>query len=212
CPGRPPFARVGAGTGAVLPAPHQDPHELLASPPPVAFLDQLPRLGVPFSSGHVIVSTVLPYAPRLLTAIHAVGLEMQIVFNRDSVMALPGGVSKASGLVVALGRLGMSRHNTVGVGDGENDHAFLAQVRFAVAVGAAVPALKASADWVPPAANGAGVRELVAALLDDDLTAVRARTPPRTVAVGTTADGTPVTVPLFGTNLLVTGSPPSARV
>src|SRR5262245_37892305 len=200
------FDLVVAENGAVLFEPRQERHELLANPPSVAFLGELTQLGVPFSAGHVIVSTVLPYAARLLTAIHSLGLEMQIIFNRDSVMALPGGVSKASGLVLALGRLGMSRHNTVGVGDAENDHAFLAQVGLAVAVGDAVPALKTIADWVTAAPDGAGVRELITVLIDDDLASVRARIPPSTVSVGTTTDGTPVTVPLFGTHLLVTGS------
>ena len=45
-------------------------------------------------------------------------------------------------------RLGLSRHNTVGVGDAENDHAFLSACGCAVAVAGALPALREKADHV----------------------------------------------------------------
>ena len=44
-------------------------------------------------------------------------------------MVLPAGVNKATGLAAALAELGLSPHNVVGVGDAENDHAFLQPVR-----------------------------------------------------------------------------------
>ena len=44
-------------------------------------------------------------------------------------MVLPSGVNKATGLAAALSELGLSPHNVVGVGDAENDHAFLAPLR-----------------------------------------------------------------------------------
>jgi len=39
-----------------------------------------------------------------------------------------------SGLDAALNAMGLSEHNVVGVGDAENDHAFLAHCEFSVAV------------------------------------------------------------------------------
>ena len=65
----------------------------------------------------------------MLEAIRDLGLELQIIFNKGAVMVLPAGVNKASGLAVALARLGLSPHNVVGVGDAENDHAFLRCLR-----------------------------------------------------------------------------------
>jgi len=56
----------------------------------------------------------------------ALGLELQVVFNKGAVMVLPSGVSKATGLRAALAELDLSPRNVVGVGDAENDHAFLA--------------------------------------------------------------------------------------
>ena len=61
----------------------------------------------------------------VLEAIRELGLELQIIFNKGAVMVLPSGVNKATGLAAALEELGLSPHNVVGVGDAENDHAFL---------------------------------------------------------------------------------------
>ncbi len=54
---------------------------------------------------------------------------------------------------------------TVGVGDAENDQAFLRMCGLAVAVDNALPAVKTIADVVTTEARGAGVRELIAGLL-----------------------------------------------
>ena len=48
-------------------------------------------------------------------------------------MVLPAGVNKASGLAAALTRLQLSPLNVVGIGDAENDHAFLRACGCAVA-------------------------------------------------------------------------------
>ena len=62
----------------------------------------------------------------MLETIRELGLELQVIFNKGAVMVLPTGVNKATGLAAALDELGLSPHNVVGVGDAENDHAFLA--------------------------------------------------------------------------------------
>src|SRR5207249_11989780 len=121
------FGLVSAENGAVLFGPHTRHVEDLGGPPPAAFLAGLEHRSVPFSTGRIIVSTVVPYERQVLATIRSLGLELQIVFNKESVMVLPSGVSKESGLRAALQRLGLSMHNTVGVGDAENDHAFLAR-------------------------------------------------------------------------------------
>src|SRR5204863_455237 len=59
-----------------------------------------------------------------------------------------------------------------GVGDAENDHAFLAYCERGVAVANALPALKEMADLVTRADHGAGVVELIDHLLADDLAGV----------------------------------------
>ena len=72
-----------------------------------------------------IVATWEPHETVVLEAIHELGLELQIIFNKGAVMVLPSGVNKATGLAAALEELRLSAHNVVGIGDAENDHAFL---------------------------------------------------------------------------------------
>ncbi len=60
-------------------------------------------------------------------------------------MVLPAGVNKASGLAAALARLQLSPLNVVGIGDAENDHAFLRACGCAVAVANALLMVKADA-------------------------------------------------------------------
>ena len=83
-------------------------------------------------------------------------------------MVLPSGVNKATGLARALAELGIAAERVVGVGDAENDHAFLAACGYAVAVANALPAIRQRAAWVTAAAHGGGVVELVDKLLHDD--------------------------------------------
>ena len=207
CPELDFFDWVVAENGAVLYEPRAKRVDGLAAPPPAAFLAALERAGVPFSAGRVIVATEVPHETAVLRAIHDLGLELQIIFNRESVMVLPAAVSKQSGLEEALRRLGVPAHNAIGVGDAENDHAFLRLAGFAVAVGNAIPSLIAEADLVTRAANGAGVREFV----DSWLLAGQEPFRPRSIAVGVEDDGTPVTLPVRGPNLLVTGASGSGK-
>ena len=164
------FDRVVAENGALLYRPAGREIALLAEPPPEAFARALVERGVrPLSVGRVIVATRTPHETAVLDAIHELGLDRQIIFNKGAVMVLPSGVNKATGLNAALGELGLSAHDTVGVGDAENDHAFLALCACAVAVANALPALKDHVHLVTEAARGAGVVELIDALVADDL-------------------------------------------
>ena len=205
------FDVVVAENGAVLYEPRAKRVKDLAEPPPPAFLRALEHDDVPFSTGRVIVSSVVPHEIAILEAIRTLGLELHIIFNKEAVMVLPSGVSKDSGLREALRRLGISRHNTIGIGDAENDHAFLRRTGFAVAVANAVPALADAADLVTKAPDGAGVRELVDGPLRDDLQAYRPHLLERVIELGTAEDGTPVAYPVLGPNILITGASGSGK-
>jgi len=125
--------------------------------------------------GQCIVATWRPFESTVLEVIRGMGLELQTISNKDALMVLPSGIDKASGLQVALNELGLSPHNTVGVGDAENDDAFLAMCECSVAVANALPALKESADLVTVGSHGAGVEELIVKLLSEDLASLAAR-------------------------------------
>lgn len=164
------FERVVAENGAVLYTPASREEKLLAARPPQRFIDMLAERGVsPISVGRVIVATREPHESTVLQTIHDLGLELQVIFNKGAVMVLPAGVDKASGLAVALEDLGLSPHNAVGIGDAENDHAFLSLCEASAAVANALPTLKESADFVTPSDHGTGVIELIEELLVDDL-------------------------------------------
>jgi hydroxymethylpyrimidine pyrophosphatase-like HAD family hydrolase len=160
------FDQVVVENGAVVYDPASDSVTTLAAAPPPRLLAVLAAQHVPVSVGHSIVATVEPYEHQVLTAIHDLGLEWHVIFNKGSVMALPADITKATGLLRALHTLGISPEKTVGVGDAENDQAFLRACGLAVAVDNALPAVKEMAHFVTAGARGAGVAELVDRLLN----------------------------------------------
>ncbi len=164
------FDRVVAENGAVLYRPETREERLLAPAPPPAFVEALRAAAVdPLSVGRAIVATWEPNETKVLAAIRDLGLELQITFNKGAVMVLPAGVTKESGLRAALEELEVSPHNTVAVGDAENDFAFFNLCGMPVAVANALPMLKEAAVLVTEAARGAGVAELIDRLLATDL-------------------------------------------
>lgn len=155
------FDRVVAENGAIVHDPASGRTRQLAPPPPRSFLDALLERGVqPLGVGHVIVATWEPHEREVIECIRALGLELHVEFNKGAVMVLPAGVTKASGLHAALQELGVPSSQVVGVGDAQNDHAFLAACGLSVAVANALDSLKATVDWVTPSRNGRGVAEL----------------------------------------------------
>jgi hydroxymethylpyrimidine pyrophosphatase-like HAD family hydrolase len=170
------FEYVVAENGALLYQPGTRAETLLAQRPPDSFVAALRTRGVgPISVGRVIVATWEPHETVVLEIIKQQGLELQVIFNKGAVMILPAGVNKASGLAAALRHMGLSPQNAIGVGDAENDHSLLAFCECGVAVANSVPTLKEEADLVTTGARGAGVVELITALLKDDLASVRTR-------------------------------------
>jgi hydroxymethylpyrimidine pyrophosphatase-like HAD family hydrolase len=173
------FDRVVVENGALLYRPETNKEKLLCEPPPESFLTLLRKSNVPLQVGRGIVATVEPHQDLVLNAIHELGLELHVIFNKGAVMILPSGVNKATGLRTALDELGISTHSVIGFGDAENDHAFLTICERSVAVGNALPSLKERADIVAKAAHGAGVAEVIDQLLADDLAAYDAGHPKR---------------------------------
>lgn len=166
------FDRIVAENGAVLYTPATKDIDVLAPSPPGPFLEALNRQEIPMSVGHSIVATVEPHEHAVLAAIRDLGLEWHVIFNKGSVMALPAEVTKAKGLAPALEALGVSPEETIGIGDAENDQAFLRFCGLAVAVDNALQSVKEMADIVTAGARGAGVAELIERWLAGDLESV----------------------------------------
>jgi len=156
--------------GAVLYDPATGASEPLAEPPPSAFVARLHALGLPLQVGKSIVATWEPHETAVLEVIKEMGLELQVIFNKGAVMILPSGVNKATGLLVALRRLGLEPAQVAGVGDAENDHAFLQVCGYSVAVANALPVIRAQVSYVATHDHGEGVVELIEMLLTNQET------------------------------------------
>jgi hydroxymethylpyrimidine pyrophosphatase-like HAD family hydrolase/GTPase SAR1 family protein len=163
------FDIVVAENGALLYYPGKGEERPLADEPPKELIDQMSKMNInPFSVGRVIVATWKPHEDTVLKIIRDLGLELQIIFNKDAVMILPSGINKASGLLKALYDLNLSPLNIVAVGDAENDHTFFRAAGFAAAVSNSVPMLKETADLCLKGDHGDGVIELAELLLETD--------------------------------------------
>ena len=212
CPRLDLFDRVVAENGALLYRPAGREEKLLTEAPSERLIEALRRRDVrPLSIGHAIVSTWEPNETVVIQTIRDLGLELHVVFNKGAVMVLPSGVNKATGLTAALDELSLSPHNCVGVGDAENDHAFLALCEAAVVVDNALPALKERADLVTAEADGAGVAELVERLLASDLAELAPRLARHAILLGRRDGGEPVHVEPYGASILVAGASGSGK-
>jgi hypothetical protein len=98
----------------------------------------------------------------------------------------------------------------VGVGDAENDHAFLALCECAVAVANALPAVADRADLVTRGRDGAGVAELIDRLIADDLADVKALQR-HDLVLGHDGSGGAVRIPASRLNLLIAGPSGSGK-
>jgi len=200
------FDRVVAENGAVLYRPGTREERMLAERPPEEFVRELIRRGAErVSAGRVIVATRRPYETKAIEVIRDLGLELQVIFNKDSVMILPSGTNKATGLTAALRELGLSAHNVVGVGDAENDHAFLALCECSVAVQNALDTLKQRVDWVTTEGHGDGTVELIQALIATDLEYLEDRLHHK-LLLGKRGDGSEVWLRPYLKNVLIAGN------
>jgi hydroxymethylpyrimidine pyrophosphatase-like HAD family hydrolase len=172
------FARVVAENGALIYRPETREERLLDEAPPQTFVDKLVERGVgPISVGRVIVATWEPHENTVLETIRDCGLELQVIFNKG------------------------------GVGDAENDHAFLSICECAVAVANALEAVKAKADIVTFADHGAGVTELIDEMLADDLASREGGTLARhDICLGKDAHGKAIGLSPFRVSALVVGT------
>ncbi|MEG9438538.1 HAD-IIB family hydrolase [Edaphobacter sp. HDX4] len=208
------FEWIVAENGGLLYCPHNRETRLLAEPVPQTFPDLLRERGVQnLQVGQSIVATWVPNEHRVLDALRDLGLDRQIIFNKDAVMVLPSGVNKAFGLTAALEEMKLSHHNVVAIGDAENDLPMLTQCECGAAVDNALESVKHKADLVMTAGHGAGVEELIEDLLKDDL-AGRLSKGDRTrgLLLGKAKDtGKNVFLPSLGQSILVAGPSGSGK-
>jgi len=164
------FDAIVIENGAVLLDPITGAMRALAKPLPGSVAQLLRRrVTGRVVSGMVICATLSRNGEEVSRILQELGVDAETIYNRDSLMVLPRGVDKATGLTAALNELGEPFSATVAVGDGENDVPLIQMAEIGVAVGNAVDSLKQRADVVLEQPNGAGIRELCEALIASDL-------------------------------------------
>ncbi len=198
------FDMVVAENGALLYIPDTKEEKDLSEAPSPDFVAALRRQDVsPLAIGRVIVATLDTEKEKVLGTIEELGLELQVIFNKGALMVLPSGVNKASGLDAALKLIRLSAHNVVGVGDAENDHAFMKFCECSSAVANALQAIKDRADIVLELDHGRGVKELIEHILDNDLADLHL--PRHDILLGALDNGQELRLPAYGGGLLIAG-------
>lgn len=201
---------VVAENGAVIEFPDSGYSRVVGQSPPPALLNELRREGIPFSAGQSILDAHADAAPRILAVLQRLELPLALAFNRSRVMVLPQAISKATGLHQALTILRLSRHNTVAIGDAENDHELLHLCEVGVAVAWGSEVLKACADYVLPGDGPSAVAGYIRALANSHQIPAPLK-PRRRLLLGYGADGCPLTLAVRGRTLLVAGDPKTGK-
>jgi hydroxymethylpyrimidine pyrophosphatase-like HAD family hydrolase len=201
---------VIAENGAVIHFADSGRTSALAPLIPEGFVAELRRRGISFAAGQCLVDADANEAPRLLEVIRTLELPLVLIFNRRRVMTAPQGVSKATGLHVALETLRLSARNTIAIGDAENDHELLRLAEVGVAVAWGSKALQATADVVLEGSGPAAVGDYVRTLAATGTLPI----PPRgrrRLLLGYLEDGREFSLAARGRNVLVTGDAKSGK-
>jgi hydroxymethylpyrimidine pyrophosphatase-like HAD family hydrolase len=162
------FHRVIAENGALVYDPATGRERLLCEPVPGEFVAVLQEQGIPIAVGRAIVGTTEAHHIKVQELAEQAGLRFEMTLNKGNLMLLPLGVTKATGLNQALKELGLSPRRVIGIGDAENDADLLAACGYGVAVANALPAIKLQAHLVTAGTHGAGVVEVIDAMLAND--------------------------------------------
>ncbi|WP_153800352.1 HAD family hydrolase [Foetidibacter luteolus] len=201
------FDLIVAENGALIYHPATMEEFLLGEQPPADFIQALHQQEVtPLSIGKVIVATWEPHQNKVLETIKHFGLEHQVIFNKGAVMILPPGINKSKGLHTALQRIHYSIHNTVAVGDAENDNAMLQAAECSVAVANALPSVKEAAAVVTKADHGEGVEEMIVQLLENDLASADERLIKHYLPLGKHEDESDFCIAPYRKGVLLAGS------
>lgn len=201
------FDAIVAENGAVTYDPVHRTMRQLAEPPPPEFVAALrAHCVVPLTVGDVIVATWEPHAETVLRTIRDLGLDLTVVFNKGAVMVLPPNVNKASGLAAQVAAFGFSLHNVAGIGDAENDLAFLTASEASAATANALDSVKAACDLVMQHDHGFGVAEFADRIIAGDLAGVGPIERRHAIALGHTQDGNAVSIPASAGGVLLAGT------
>ncbi len=195
--------------GAVIALPSGTPL-LLCGPPSAELRRALESASISYTAGRCVIEANASDADRILSVLRALDLPLALHFNRGRLMLLPHGVCKSSGLREVLRFFRLSSHNTLAIGDAENDHDLLQACEVGAAVAWGSLALLRDADVIVPGTGPHAVAPYLRQSLErmglPDTRAVRRR-----VTLGHDRVGRPVEFAIRGRNLLFAGDPRSGK-
>ncbi len=186
-------------------------HRRLLGPPPIPlFLSELSEHRIEFVVGRCLVDMDAEYAEVVLSIIRQHELPLMIAFNKNRMMVLPRAISKSSGLREMLDILGTSIHNTIGIGNAENDYELLRDCEYGVAVSWAPQFLKSEADFVIPGDNQDSVADYIRKISSQKRLPTRGMSH-RNLILESTAGQVPLEIANRGRNILIAGDSKSGK-
>jgi hydroxymethylpyrimidine pyrophosphatase-like HAD family hydrolase len=204
------FNAVVAENGAVLYFPDSGRHALIGHPANPAFLAELRRRRIEFVAGESVIEADASAAPAFLECIRAFEEPLILAFNRSRLMVLPQAIAKSVGLRRALLTLRLSLHNTIGIGDAENDRDLLDACEVGVAVAWGSRALRAFADEVIHGTGPTAVATYLHGLMGQVRLSSR-QMGRRRLLLGHQHNGEPVNLAVRGRTVLIAGEPASGK-
>jgi hydroxymethylpyrimidine pyrophosphatase-like HAD family hydrolase len=116
---------------------------------------------VGYDAGDVVISVNVKHEKELESALASAGTTFHVIKNIASLMILPPGVSKGTGMSWLRKVYGVSLEETAGIGDAENDLVMRSHCGLLGAVRNALPAMKGQADYVTEGEYGEGLAEFI---------------------------------------------------
>jgi hypothetical protein len=165
---------------------------------------------VPFTAGESVLELDAQWAVPTLEVIRAFEQPLIMAFNRGRLMVLPQAISKSTGLRHALYSLRISIHNTIGVGDAENDHDLLDSCEVGAAVAWGSPALRAVADEVIEGSGPTAVAGYIRRVIQQPRLSAR-QMGRRRLALGHEHNGEEVSLAVRGRTVLIAGEPGTGK-
>jgi hydroxymethylpyrimidine pyrophosphatase-like HAD family hydrolase len=204
------FDAIVAENGAVLHFPASGRHMLLAHAPNPAFLSELRLRHVAFTAGESVVEADASAASTMVEVVRSLELPLTLAFNRGRLMVLPQAVAKSTGLRQALRALRISIHNTIGIGDAENDHDLLDACEVGAAVEWGSPALQSVADDTIRGSGPAAVADYIHRLMEQPRLSA-AQMGRRRLLLGYEHNGAELSLAVRGRTILVAGEPGTGK-
>ena len=156
------FDAVVAENGALVSFPTVSRTRRLGAAPPPEFLARLTGLGVPFETGECVIEAGRRARARRARGASELELPLVLQFNRGRLMSAAAGDQQGHPACrTRLAALRLSPHNTMAIGDAENDREMLRTAEVGVAVARGSAELKRAADLVLEGAEPADVAAFV---------------------------------------------------